>query len=114
MVPANYIQNYPVTESAIKNAHLIFGPDLAGIRGRMVCMWPESMRTDLIQIPCVFIKWHWLVTLMADVMFVKINPFLVSLTRELILLNADLFPTQTAKSLAPRIDQAKHLYAKAK
>jgi hypothetical protein len=36
LVRANMIANCNVTESAVKNAHIIFGPNLAGVRGRTV------------------------------------------------------------------------------
>jgi hypothetical protein len=46
------ISNCPVTVSAVNNAHQIFGPDLAGIRGRTVRrVPPESVTTDYMQIP---------------------------------------------------------------
>ena len=33
MVRTNMIDNCNVTEPAVKNAHTIFGPELAGVRG---------------------------------------------------------------------------------
>jgi hypothetical protein len=49
IVCLNMITNCTVTESAIKNAHIIFGPNLAGVRGRTVRRAPESVRVDHIQ-----------------------------------------------------------------
>ena len=37
MVRANLITNCPVPATAVMMAHTIFGPDLAGVRGRTVC-----------------------------------------------------------------------------
>ena len=51
MVRGGMISNCPVTANAVKNAHQIFGPDLAGIRGRTVRRPPESVTTDYVQIP---------------------------------------------------------------
>ena len=48
----------------------------------------------------------------ADVMFVNGVPFLVSLARGLNLLTAEFLPFLTAKSLALRIEQIKHLYGR--
>ena len=45
------ISNCPVTANAVKNAHQIFGPDLAGIRGRTVRRPSESVTTDYVQMP---------------------------------------------------------------
>jgi hypothetical protein len=65
------ITNCTVTESTVKNAHIIFGPDLAGVRGRTVRRAPESVRVDHIQIPRVILDRHRIVTLTVDCMFVK-------------------------------------------
>jgi len=112
MVRANYILNCPVTKSAVKNANQIFGPDLAGVRGRMVRRPPEAVRTDFVHIPRVILERHWLVVLTAEVMFVNGVPFLVSLARGLNLLTAEFLPTRTAKYLASRFEQIKHMYAR--
>jgi hypothetical protein len=112
MVRANYIMNCPVTESAMKNANLIFGPDLAGVRGRTVRRPPEAIRTDFVHIPRIFLDRHRVVVLTADVMFVNGVPFLVSLARGLNLLTCEFLPVRTAKSLASRIEQIKHLYGR--
>jgi len=34
MVRSNMIKNCPITPEAVENAYNIFGPDLAGLRGR--------------------------------------------------------------------------------
>ena len=108
MVRANYIMNCPVTKSAVKNANLIFGPDLAGVRGRTVRRPPEAVRTDFVHIPRIFLDRHQMIMLTADIMFVNGVPFLVSLARSLNLLTAEFLPVRTAKSLASRIEQIKH------
>jgi hypothetical protein len=52
------------------------------------------------------------VVLTADVMFVNKVPFLVSQSRGLNLITCEFLPgKRTAKSLAARIDDIKHLYA---
>ena len=71
MVHLNMITSCTVTESTIKNAHIIFGPDLAGVRGRTVRRAPESVRVDHIQIPRVILDRHMMVMLTVDCMFVK-------------------------------------------
>ena len=110
MVRANYIMNCPVTESAVQNANLIFGPDLAGVRRRTVHRPPEAVPTDFVHIPWIFLDRHQVVVLTADVMFVNGVPILVSLARGLNLLTCEFLPVQTVKSLASCIDQIKHLY----
>ena len=93
MVHGGMISNCPVTANAVKNAHQIFGPDVAGIRGRTVRRPPESVTTDYVQIPRAILERHQLVTLAVDVMFVNGVPFLVSVARGLNLLTAEFTPS---------------------
>jgi hypothetical protein len=79
MVCDGMISNCPVTVNAVKNAHQIFGPDLAGIRGRTVRRPPESVTTDYV-----------------DIMFVNGVPFLVSVARGLNLVTTEFTPSRTA------------------
>jgi hypothetical protein len=51
MVHGGMISNCPMSANTLTNAHLIFGPDLAGVRGRTVQRPPESVTTDYVQIP---------------------------------------------------------------
>jgi hypothetical protein len=91
MVHANMIPNCPITPTTVKNANVIFGPDLAGVRGRMVGRPPESVRTDYVQIPLIILKRYQLVTLAVDVMFVNGVPFLGSVSRGLNLITAEFY-----------------------
>jgi hypothetical protein len=92
MVRANVIASCNVTESAVKNAHIIFGPNLAGVRGRTVRVAPESVRVEHIQIPRVILDRHRIVTLTVDCMFVNGIPFLVSASRGINLITAEHTP----------------------
>jgi hypothetical protein len=44
MIRANMINNCDITETAVKNAHTIFGPKLAGVRGLTVRRAPDPVR----------------------------------------------------------------------
>jgi hypothetical protein len=112
MVRGGMISNCPVTENAVTNAHQIFGPDLAGVRGRTVRRPPESVTTDYEQISWVILERHQLVTLAVDVMFVNGVPFLVSMARGLNLVTAEFTPSRTAKQLAAGITRMIDLYAR--
>jgi hypothetical protein len=112
MVRGGMISNCAVTVNAVKNAHQILGPDLTGVRGRMVRRHPESVTTDYVQIPRAILERHQLVTLVVDVMFVIGLPFLVSVARGLNLVTAKFTPSQTAKQLAAGITRMIALYAR--
>jgi hypothetical protein len=112
MVRGSMISNCFVTANAVKNAHQIVGPDLAGIRGRTVRRPPESVTTNYVQIPRAILERHQLATLAVDVMFVNGVPFLVSVARGLNLVTAEFTPSRTAKQLAAGITRMIYLYAR--
>jgi hypothetical protein len=103
MVRSGMILNCPVTPNAVQNAHRIFGPNLAGVRGGMVRQPPDSVTTNYVQIPHALLEWHQWVTLAVDVMFVNGVPFLVSMARGLNLVTAEHMPNRTAKQLGAGI-----------
>ncbi len=51
MVHHNFLKDCPVTNEDVVNAHRIFGPDLAYIRGKTVRHKPERVVTDYADIP---------------------------------------------------------------
>ena len=51
LVRLNLLQDCPITNSDIVNAHKIFDPDLANIRGKTVCRCPEHVNTEIVNIP---------------------------------------------------------------
>ena len=111
LVCANLISNFRVSVAAVTNANAIFGPDLAGVRGRTVCRPPKSVRTNYVKIPHAILKCYQLVMLTADVMFINGVPFIVSLVRGLNRITAEFLTVCTAKNLASRLDQIVQLYA---
>jgi hypothetical protein len=111
MVRGSMISNCPMTPNAVMNALQIFGPDLAGVRGRTVQRPPESVTTDNVQIPRAILEQHQLVMLAVDVMFINGVPFLVSMARGLNLVTAEFTPSHTAKQLAAGITWMMDLFA---
>jgi hypothetical protein len=77
MVRLNMVKDCPVTNDEIHNAHDIYGPDLASMRGKTVQQKPE---TDYAEIPKQFLSIQGHITLVADIMFVNSIPFLVSVS----------------------------------
>ncbi len=89
MLRSGMILNCPVTPTAVQNANQIFGPDLAGVRGRTVWRPPESVTTNHVKIPRATLEQHQRVTLAANVMFVNGVPFLVSISLGINLVTAE-------------------------
>jgi hypothetical protein len=51
MVCLNMLKDCPITNDDIKNAHTIFGTDLATIRGKTVQCRPKRVITEYVNIP---------------------------------------------------------------
>ena len=56
MVRSNMIVNFPVTFSDVKNAKLVFGPDITSLKGKSVMCNPASVVTDYVEIPREILK----------------------------------------------------------
>ncbi len=108
----NMISNCSVTENAINNANLIFGSDIAGVRGKTVGRPPKPVHIKYVQILRMILDWHQIVMLAVDCMFVHGVPFLVRVSRGLNLITAKHTPSRTAKNLAAGISHIMGLYAK--
>ena len=93
MVRLNQLKDCPITHDDIKNAHPIFGPDLANIRGKTFRRNLEHVKTDYVKIPQ-----DKNVTLVADVMFVNSIPFLVLVSRNINLIAIEHAPTHRSAS----------------
>ncbi len=63
MVRGNMVSNCPVTVSAAQNANQIFGPNLAGVRGRTVRRPPDAVRTDYVQLLRIILERYRVVVL---------------------------------------------------
>ena len=83
MVRSNMIINCLVIFSDVKNAKIIFGPDIASLKGKSVKHKPDSVVTDYVEIPREILESHKELEVSTDVMFINKLPFLVSISRGL-------------------------------
>eukprot|EP00804_Cyclotella_cryptica_P006894 CCRYP_007059-RA/>CCRYP_007059-RA protein AED:0.47 eAED:-0.58 QI:0/-1/0/1/-1/1/1/0/231 len=113
MVRGKLMDDCPIDVSDLRNAHTIFGPDLAGLRGRTVRHRPERVTTDIVVIPRDFVQQHRFVTLTADIMFVNGVPFLVTRSRGIQLITVEFLPRRTAKIIGAKLTRVLHLYQRA-
>ncbi len=99
LVRLNLLKDCPVTNTDIINAHTIFGPDFANIRGKKVRNKPERVRMDYVDVPREIINVTSHVTLVADIMFVSGVSFLVSASHNINLVMIGHAPQRTAAKL---------------
>jgi hypothetical protein len=110
MVRHNLLKDCPITSDDVNNAHTIFGPDLATIRGKTVCHSPDRVVTDYVEIPRNFFEKNNRITLVTDVMFVNSVPFLVSASRNLNLITIKHTPQRTASKIAYLLQRIVRIY----
>ena len=83
MVRLNIIVNCPITFEYVKNAKLIFGPDITSLKGKLVRRKPASVVTDYVDIPREILESRNDLEVSTDITFIKKLPFLVSISRGL-------------------------------
>jgi hypothetical protein len=113
MVREKLIANCPVTEHNINNASRIFGPVLASLRGKTTRTKLECVRVKIVQIPRDFVQLHKYVKLVADVMFMKGLPFLVTSSRGLSLVAIEYLPSRTVKRLVHTLQKVFRIHGTA-
>ena len=70
MVHSNMIVNCPVTFDDVKNAKLVFGPDITSLKGKSVRRKPAS-HTDYVEISREILESRKDLEVSTDIMFVK-------------------------------------------
>jgi hypothetical protein len=113
LVRHNLLMDCPISTDDITNAHTIFGPDLANIRGKTVRRKPEHVHSEIVAIPQQLLDCHSSVTLTADVMFVNTIPFLVLSSRNINLTTIEHVPQRTAAKLGSLLQRIINVYARA-
>ena len=113
MVRLNQLQDCPITIDDVKNAHLIWGDDLANKRGKTVHRKPDRVEADYVEIPRALLFAHELVTLVADVFFVNSVPLLVSTSRNINLITIEHAPHRKAPQLGHLLQCITKVYARA-
>ena len=106
LVSSQNIYDCPLTINDMNNAHAIFGPDIAGVRG------PDRVLKYYVTVPYNFLELHKYATLVADVCFVKNVAFLVTMSRDIRFATVEFIRTRTAKQLIKSLKIAMKLYTR--
>ena len=94
------IKNCPIMHNDVVTAYKLFGPDLAGVRGKTVQREPTRIDPDYVDISWDLIEQIKMITLTADIMFVTGIPFLIICGRGVGLIMVEWIPNRTKKQLA--------------
>ena len=106
------IPNCPI-DANDANAHDIWGPDLASLRGKTVRRTPAPVVAEFVAVPKSVIDHNKTVTLAADVFFVDGTGFLMTVSRNIKFITAEYVATRTAKNLSIYMDRVTQVYKRA-
>ena len=81
MVCSNMIVNCPINFDDVKNAKLIFGPDITSLKGKSVRLKIASVVTDYVETPREILESHKELEVSMDTMFINTLLFLASISR---------------------------------
>ena len=96
IITNHQIPNCPVEPRDIRIAENIFGPDIGALKGKTVRRPPSKVnRTPLIPIPSEILSTYGRVTLCADIMYVNNIPFMVTISRNLKFITAEVIKSKT-------------------
>jgi hypothetical protein len=112
LVSSNMISNCLIAPVDITNARMIFGPDLASVRGKTVRQTPVPVVADHVAVPCMLVERHKVVTMAPDVFFVNGTAFLVTLSRNVKFAMVEHLPVRTATALLKHIERVLHIYGR--
>ncbi len=113
MVHLNQLQDCPITHEDFKIAHAIYGRDLANTREKTVWHKLDRVETNYVEIPLDLLSFHNKVTLVADVFFVNLVPFLISASCNINLITIEHVPKWTASQLGHLLQRIVHVYTMA-
>jgi hypothetical protein len=80
MMSGNLIAKCPVNTTNISNAHVIFGLDLASIKGKTACRTRAPVVADYVAVPCSLVDNNKVITMAGDVFFVDGMAFLLTMS----------------------------------
>ena len=113
MVCHNMIKNCLVDYKDVTNAFKIFGPTVAGVRGKMVRRKLERVVMDYVEIPLEIMRHLSWIILTGDVMFVNKLTFFVTYGGDIGLLTVEFTLNLMAKQLGENLAHVVELYWRA-
>ena len=106
------LKNFPVEVKDVSNSYAIFGANCNRLKGASTRHKPKRVKEEYMKIPKYFYQLHNFFTLTSDVMFMNGIPFLVTFSRNIILITCEYVPTRTAGQLAKSLMKILKLYAR--
>ena len=110
MMCNNMVRNCPISQHNVSNARTMFCPQLAGVRGKTTRIKLEPVVKEYVAIPRDFIVRIKKITLSADVFFVDVITFLLTLSCQIKFVTVKHTPSCTAKHLSIHVKRVLRVY----
>ena len=105
IVRLNMIINCPVTFSDVKNAELIFGPDITSLKVKSVKRKPVSVVTDYVEIPGEIPESRKELGVSTYIIFINKLPFLAIISQRLKLTKVEYLSSKNKIALVNSINK---------
>jgi hypothetical protein len=112
IIRMNSIKNCPVTIDDIVISEKIFGPDIGTLKGKSTRHRPAPVVHEYVDIPNELITAQENITLCIDVMHVNGNPFLTTISRNIMYRTAQFLKSQTTETYKESLNAIIRLYNK--
>ena len=112
IVSQRSMKNLTLSTADVANAKTLYGPDVAGLKGRTTRKKVGGTTVERVSIPEEFYRRNKFVTIAADVMFVSGVAFFVTYLKKIKFLTVEYLPRRTAKQLANALRKVVFLYAR--
>ena len=106
------LKNILIRISDMANNKPLYGPSVAGLKGRTTHKMARGFLVDRVSMPEKFYRLNKFVTIDADVMSVSGVPFFVTYSRKIKFLTVEYLPRRTAGQLANALRKVIFLYAR--
>ena len=101
----NIIPTCKPCDDDVKNAKLVFGPDITSLKGKSVRRKPDSVVTYYVEIPMEILNSRKELEVLTDIMFINKLPFLVSIIRGLKFTTIEYLSSKNKISLVTSINK---------
>ena len=110
MIRNNMLLNCPITLRDVENEEFIFGKDIAMLKGKTVRKNPERVKTDILEVPPEILQHNKVVTIAADIMFVNMIPFLVTISENIMFGTVQCLMNKKDESIIKGIKNVNDVY----
>jgi hypothetical protein len=106
------LKDCPVTEQDVRNAELIFGPNLGSIKGKTGRSSSTPVLGEYHALPSSILTTYKNVTLCVDIMFINQIIFLITLSRKLNFGTVEVLQNRKATTILSAIKSVRYMYNK--